>query len=156
MRIDFITIGQKMPPWVEQGYQDYAKRLPATLTLNLIEIGLKKRAKNVPIARLQAEEGEKMCAAIATHAHVVALDERGQQWNSVQLATQLQSWQADYTQVALLVGGPEGLAPQCRQRAAQTWSLSALTLPHHLVKIVVAEQLYRAWSINQNHPYHRA
>jgi 23S rRNA (pseudouridine1915-N3)-methyltransferase len=150
MHIDLICVGQKMPSWVETGFKEYAKRLPR---LNLIEIPLRKRTKNADLARLQRQEGEQMLAAIAQGAYVIALDERGQIWNTPQLAEQLAHWRR---RVALLVGGPEGLSTACLQRAQQRWSLSALTLPHQLVRIVVAEQLYRAWSLLNNHPYHRA
>ncbi|EIJ41267.1 rRNA large subunit m3Psi methyltransferase RlmH [Beggiatoa alba B18LD] len=156
MQIQLICVGQKMPDWVTQGYQDYAKRLPASCSLQLVEIPLLKRGKNADIARFQREEGEKTLQAIAPQAHVVALDERGQAWNTLQLSEQLAQWMQTARTVALLVGSPEGLAPACLERAQQRWSLSALTLPHPLVRIVVAEQIYRAWSVLQNHPYHRA
>jgi 23S rRNA (pseudouridine1915-N3)-methyltransferase len=156
MHIDLICIGQKMPSWVKSGFNEYAKRLPPTCRLNLIEIPLRKRTKNANLARLQHQEGEQMLAAIAQGAYVIALDERGQMSNSPQLAEQLAHWMQEHSTVALLVGGPEGLSAACLQRAQQRWSLSALTLPHQLVRIIVAEQLYRAWSLLNNHPYHRA
>ncbi len=156
MHIDFICVGQKMPSWVEMGFKDYAKRLPPSCRLNLIEIPLRKRTKNADLARLQRQESEQMLAAITQGAHVIALDERGQTWNSPQLADQLAHWMCEYNTVALLVGGPEGLSTPCLQRAQQRWSLSALTLPHQLVRVFVAEQLYRAWSLLNNHPYHRS
>jgi 23S rRNA (pseudouridine1915-N3)-methyltransferase len=156
MHIDLICIGQKMPSWVKIGFNEYTKRLPNACHLNLIEISLRKRTKNADLARLQHKEGEQMLAAIAQGAYVIALDERGQVWNSAQLAEQLAHWMREYNTVALLVGSPEGLSTACLQRAQQRWSLSALTLPHQLVRIVVAEQLYRAWSLLNNHPYHRA
>ena len=155
MYIDLICIGHKMPAYVEMGFKEYAKRLPTLCRLNLIEIPLRKRSKNVDLARLQRQEGEQMLAAIPKGAYVIALDERGKMWNSPQLSKQLGLWMQDYSKVALLVGGPEGLSDDCLQRAQQHWSLSALTLPHQLVRIVVAEQLYRAWSLLNNHPYHR-
>jgi 23S rRNA (pseudouridine1915-N3)-methyltransferase len=156
MHIDLICVGQKMPSWVESGFNDYAKRLPSSCAVHLIEIPLRKRTKNTDLARLQQKEGEQMLAAIAQGAFVVALDERGQAFSSVQLAEQLTQWMQDYSRVALLVGGPEGLSAACQKRAQQSWSLSTLTLPHQLVRIVVVEQLYRAWSLLNNHPYHRA
>jgi 23S rRNA (pseudouridine1915-N3)-methyltransferase len=125
--------------------------------LHLTEIPLKKRTKNTDIARIQRQEEEAMLAVmtVPTH-HVVALDERGQLWNTVQLSKQLEYWLEQYHTVTLLVGGPEGLSTTCLQRAQQRWSLSTLTLPHPLVRIIVAEQLYRAWSLLNHHPYHRA
>ena len=143
MHIDLICVGQKMPSWIESGFNEYAKRLPFTSRLKLIEIPLRKRTKNADLVRLQRQESEHLLAAIAQGAHVIALDESGQLWNN-------------YSTVALLVGGPEGLSEACLQRAQQHWSLSALTFPHQLVRIIVAEQLYRAWSLLNNHPYHRA
>jgi 23S rRNA (pseudouridine1915-N3)-methyltransferase len=155
MAFKLICVGQKMPGWVTQGFEEYTKRLPASYALNLIEIPLRKRTKNADIARLQREEGAQMLTHITSQNHVVALDERGSVWNTEQLAQQLTTWQ-QFTEVTLLVGSPEGLAENCLQRAQQRWSLSALTLPHPLVRIIIAEQIYRAWSIIQHHPYHRA
>lgn len=156
MQIDLICLGKNRPTWVNTGFNEYAKRLPAYCTLTLKEIPLRKRTKNADLIRLQQQEGEQMLAAIAPHAHVIALDERGTHWNTIQLTEQLSHWISTYSKVALLIGGPEGLATACSQRAQQHWSLSHLTLPHPLVRIIVAEQLYRAWSLLNNHPYHRA
>lgn len=155
MQIDLIYVGKKSPTWVATGFNEYVKRLPSNCSLNLIEIALCKRTKNVDLKRLQRQEGEQMLAAIAPNAYVIALDERGDNWNTRQLANRLAQWMRDYSRLALLVGGPEGLAPVCLQCAHQRWSLSSLTFPHTLVRIVIAEQVYRAWSILNNHPYHR-
>ncbi len=155
MQIQLICVGQKMPSWVTQGYEEYSKRLPAACHLKLIEIPLRKRGKNADIQRLQNEEGVKMLAAIPKAAQVVALDERGKAWNTQELAVQLEQWLQHTSHLSLLVGGPEGLAAACKARAQQTWALSNLTLPHPLVRIVVAEQIYRAWSLLNHHPYHR-
>ena len=155
MQIDLICVGQKMPSWVETGFNEYIKRLPPTCRLNLIEIPLRKRTKNADLARLQQKEGEQMLSMIAQGTYVMALDEHGQMWNTQQLALKLAYWMQESPKVALLIGGPEGLAKACLQKAQQQWSLSALTLPHQLVRIIVAEQLYRAWSLLNNHPYHR-
>ncbi len=155
MHIDLICIGKKMPAWVETGFNDYSKRLPASCRLNLIEIPLRKRTKNADLLRLQDKECEQMLSKVARGAYVIALDEGGRSWNSLQLADQLAHWMQTYSTVALLVGSPEGLAKPCLQKAQQHWSLSPLTLPHPLVRIIVAEQLYRAWSLLNNHPYHR-
>ncbi len=155
MRIVLIAVGSKMPAWVEQGYQEYARRLPADCTLQLVEIPAGKRGKRADIARITRQEGEKMLAAVPKGAQIVTLEVTGHAWTTKNLSTELDHWLHDGRDVALLVGGPEGLAPECVSRAEQRWSLSPLTLPHPLVRIVVAEQLYRAWSILQNHPYHR-
>ena len=156
MQIDLICLGKNQPTWVNTGFDEYAKRLPDYCTLTLKEIPRRKRTKNADLIRLQQQEGEQMLAAIAPNAHVIALDERGTHWNTIQLTEQLSHWISTYSKVALLIGGPEGLAIACSQRAQQSWSLSHLTLPHSLVRVIVAEQLYRAWSLLNNHPYHRA
>lgn len=144
-----------MPAWVTQGYEEYARRLPADCGLRLVEIPAGKRGKGADIARITQQEGEKMLAALPKGARVVVLDVKGRPWSTEVLSQELDAWRHDGRDVALLVGGPEGLAPECVARAEQRWSLSNLTLPHPLVRIVVAEQLYRAWSILHNHPYHR-
>ena len=155
MQIHLIAIGNRMPSWVTQGYQDYAKRLPRECSLVLKEIPAGKRQKNSDLVRITRDEGERMLAAIPRNAWVVSLDLNQKQWSTEQLAEHMQQWQLDWQHVALLVGGPEGLADACRSRANQIWCLSPLTLPHPVVRIVVAEQIYRSWSILCNHPYHR-
>jgi 23S rRNA (pseudouridine1915-N3)-methyltransferase len=145
-----------MPSWVQQGYQDYAKRLPRECCLRLVEIPPGKRGKNADIARAMRDEGQRMLAAIPKGARVIALEVDGLTWSTGQLAQQLDSWLAGGQDIALLVGGPEGLAAEARAAAQQTWSLSPLTLPHPLVRVLLSEQIYRAWSMLQNHPYHRA
>lgn len=144
-----------MPKWVEQGVDEYCKRLPPELKLEVKEIALGKRGKGADIGRAIASEGQQMQAAIGDRDRVVALDVKGKPWSTEQLASNLRDWQLGGANVSLLVGGPDGLAQECLDRADQRWSLSALTLPHPLVRIVLAEQLYRAWTINNNHPYHR-
>lgn len=155
MQIQLICMGQKMPDWVNSGYLAYAKRFPPHCHLELVEIPLQKRGKGKDLVRLQKIEGEKMLAALPKNAHIIALDERGKAWTTQQLAEQLDYWLKNYPHIALLVGSPEGLAPACVDQADQCWSLSPLTLPHPLVRVIVAEQLYRAWSVLNHHPYHR-
>ncbi|MEO6697647.1 MAG: 23S rRNA (pseudouridine(1915)-N(3))-methyltransferase RlmH [Gammaproteobacteria bacterium] len=155
MHIHLIAIGERMPDWVKSGYDQYAKRLPRECRLQLVEIPAGKRGKGADIARAILSEGERMLAAIPKDARVIALDMRGKQWDTAQLAQQLKDWLQGGRDVALLTGGPEGLAESCLKRADHLWSLSNLTLPHPLVRIVVAEQLYRAWSLLTGHPYHR-
>ncbi|QKT03096.1 23S rRNA (pseudouridine(1915)-N(3))-methyltransferase RlmH [Ectothiorhodospiraceae bacterium 2226] len=155
MRIHLIAVGQRMPAWVEAGYQEYARRLPPECALQLVEIPAGRRTKAADLARLMREEGARQLAAVPAGAQLIALDAQGRQWSTEQLAAQLEGWLADGRDLALLVGGPEGLADACRERADGLWSLSKLTLPHPLVRVVVAEQLYRAWSMLRNHPYHR-
>jgi 23S rRNA (pseudouridine1915-N3)-methyltransferase len=155
MKIRLIAVGNKMPDWVERGYQEYSQRLRNDCSLELVEISPGRRTQSADIKRLTAKEGNAMIAKIGKSNRVVALDVPGKSMTTVQLADQLKLWQEDGRDVDLLIGGPEGLAPDCLQQAEQTWSLSPLTLPHPLVRIVVAEALYRAWSLNHNHPYHR-
>ena len=155
MQIHLITVGTKMPSWVEQGYEEYAKRLPRDFELVLKEIPAGKRGKNSDVARIVKEEGERMLAAIPSGSHLVTLDLGGKLWNTQELAQSLERWQNNTKHVCLLVGGPEGLAEEVKQQARESWCLSNLTFPHPLVRIVAAEQIYRAWSILQNHPYHR-
>lgn len=144
-----------MPDWVKSGYDEYVKRLPRECRLQLVEIPAGKRGKGANLARAIQDEGERMLAALPKEAHVIALDMRGKQWDTPQLAQRLKDWLQDGRDVALLTGGPDGLAESCLKRADHLWSLSKLTLPHPLVRIVVAEQLYRAWSLLTGHPYHR-
>lgn len=144
-----------MPDWIEKGYREYERRFPRDFSLELHPIPAGKRGKNADISRILQLEGEKTLAAITKGSRIVTLEVTGQSWTTQQLAGQLRRWQLDGRDVSLLIGGPEGLAPACIEAAEQKWSLSALTLPHPLVRVVVAESLYRAWSINNNHPYHR-
>ena len=155
MRIRLIAVGERMPGWVSAGYREYAHRLPRECALTLKEVPLPKRGKRPDRARLRAQEGDKLLAA-AQGCRIIALDAGGQAPDSAGLARWLEDWLAGGRDVALLVGGPDGLAPDCLQAAERRWSLSPLTLPHPLVRVVVAEQLYRAWSLINNHPYHRA
>lgn len=155
MQIAVISASAKQPDWVRAGFETYAKRLRASCTLSLTEIALAKRAKTVAPARVLETEGTRMLAAVPKGAHVVALDESGPSLSTVQLAARLKSWLAGGRPVALMIGGPDGLARACFDRADERWSLSPLTLPHGLVRVVVAEAVYRAWSLIEHHPYHR-
>lgn len=144
-----------MPAWVNQGVDEYQKRLPAQLKLQFKDIALGKRGKGCDVQRAIDAEGRDMLTAIAPADTVIALDVRGKPWSTEQLAQRLQHWQLDGHNVNFLVGGPDGLAKGCLQRANERWSLSPLTLPHPLVRVVLVEQIYRAWTINNHHPYHR-
>ena len=156
MRLNLLAVGTKMPAWVNDGYEEYAKRLPRECQLVLQEIQPAKRGKSGHVSQWVEEEGERILAAISSNHHIVSLDVAGKRWSTEQLAEQMQNWFSDGRDVVLMVGGPDGLATKCSERANQTWSLSPLTLPHSLVRIVLAEQLYRGWTVLQNHPYHRA
>jgi 23S rRNA (pseudouridine1915-N3)-methyltransferase len=137
VRLRLIAVGSRMPRWVEDGWHEYAKRLPAELALELVEIPLNTRGKVGP--------GER----------IVTLEVHGKPWSTEQLAVELDRWRLDSRTVNFMVGGPEGLAPEVCARAEQRWSLSPLTLPHPLVRILIGEQLYRAWTVLSGHPYHK-
>lgn len=155
MRIQLLAVGTKMPGWVEQGYQEYARRFPQDMSLQLTEITAGKRGKNADIKRILQKEGELTLAAVPKGNRIVTLEVTGNPWDTPTLAKQMRNWQMDGRDISLLIGGPEGLAPECISASEQKWSLSKLTLPHPMVRIIVAESLYRAWSLNNNHPYHR-
>jgi len=144
-----------MPGWVKQGYEEYAKRMPRECELIVKEIAAGKRGKNSDVKRIVRDEGERMLAALPKNCLIVTLDVPGKAWTTAKLAETMQNWLDSGQDIALMVGGPEGLADSVKQLAQQSWSLSKLTFPHPLVRIVVAEQIYRAWSIINNHPYHR-
>jgi 23S rRNA (pseudouridine1915-N3)-methyltransferase len=155
MKIKLLAVGTKMPSWVTTGYQEYAKRLPSDMQLQLQELPLGFRGKSADPAKAMHKEGESMLAAIGNGDRVVALDVLGKPWSTQQLAEQCADWRMDGRNISLLVGGPNGLAPECLAQADQRWSLSPLTLPHPLVRVLLAEQLYRAWTILNHHPYHK-
>jgi 23S rRNA (pseudouridine1915-N3)-methyltransferase len=156
MKILLIAVGTRMPAWVETAFADYAGRMPRECRLQLVEIPAAERGKNADIARAKQSEGEKMLKAIPRDSYVIALDERGDTLGSPEWARDMQVWLQSGRDTCLLVGGPDGHAPEVLQRADRRWSLSKLVLPHPLVRVLVAEQLYRAWSLLSNHPYHRA
>lgn len=144
-----------MPKWVNTGVDEFIRRFPSDLPVTFTEIPAGKRGKNADIKRILEKEGEQMLAAIPKGNRVVTLEVTGKPWDTPTLAKQLDIWKMDGRDVSLLIGGPEGLAPECIAVSEQKWSLSALTLPHPLVRIILTESLYRAWSVTQNHPYHR-
>ena len=144
-----------MPAWVETGYQEYAKRLPRDFSVEVVELALGPRGKSGSVEKAIAKEGEQMLAAIPDGDKVIALDVLGKPWSTEKLAGNLANWRMEGFNYSLLIGGPDGLAKSCLARADLKWSLSALTLPHPLVRIVLIEQLYRAWTILNNHPYHK-
>ncbi len=156
MRIHLLAVGSRMPRWVDAGYEDYARRLPRECSLHLVEIPLVRRTRTGDPRRAREREGERLLRAIPDGARVVALDEGGAGWRTRDVARRLSRWMLEGRDLALLVGGPDGLARACQERAEARWSLSPLTLPHGLVRIIVAEQMYRAWSLLHHHPYHRA
>lgn len=144
-----------MPDWVREASEEYRRRMPPHLRWKLREIPPQRRGKGADVARLLRDEGERILAALPKDCHAIALERTGDSIDSEALAAALNEWMGAGRDVALLIGGPEGLSPECLQRADRVWSLSALTLAHPVVRVVLAEQLYRAWSIAGNRPYHR-
>jgi len=155
MRIKLIAVGTKMPGWVNEGFKEYQKRLTQDIVLELHEIPAGKRGKNADVQRITNKEGEQMLAAIGNNDHVIALDVLGKRHTTEKMAGRLQYLLPQGQHVSILIGGPEGLSKDCLQRADEKWSLSDLTLPHPLVRVMLAEQLYRCWSVIKGHPYHR-
>src|SRR5690554_2110318 len=155
MRLQMIAVGQKMPAWVTAGFKEYSKRFPADMSLELVEIAAGKRGKNADIQRLTDKEGEQMLSAVARSARIITLEVTGKPWSTQKLAQRMEAWQHDGRDVAFLIGGPEGLSQACQNASEEKWSLSPLTLPHPMVRVVMAEALFRAWSLLTNHPYHR-
>lgn len=156
MRARLIAVGERMPDWVAEGFAEYRKRLSHELPLELLELKPGLRGKGRDDARAMHDEGAAILAALPRDIHVVALDGRGKCWSSDELAAQLARWRMAGCDLAFVIGGPDGHAPELLARADQSWSLGALTLPHMLVRLVLVEQLYRATSILAGHPYHRA
>lgn len=154
MKLLVVAVGQRVPDWAQAAWDDYAKRFPPESRLELKAVKTEPRgSKTVPT--LLAAERERIAAAIPKGARIVALDERGTTLTTVALAAKLKAWQLENDVVALVIGGPDGLDPAFRQEAHERIRLSDLTLPHAMVRVLLAEQLYRAWSINAGHPYHR-
>ena len=156
MQFIVVAIGQRMPGWVQAAWSEYARRFPKPFSLDLREVPLQKRGRNADVDRFRETEGQALLASVPGGFRIVALDERGKQSTTLEVSSQMQNWMQEERGVCFLVGGPDGLSRECRQKAHQVWSLGRLTLPHPMVRVILAEQLYRAWSITQNHPYHRA
>jgi 23S rRNA (pseudouridine1915-N3)-methyltransferase len=155
MKIHLIAVGTKMPSWVTAAFDEYARRLTDDCRLQLIEVPAVKRGKSMSAQQAMQQEGKKILEKIPAGARRIVLDERGRMHDTPALAQRLKVWLQGGTDVALLVGGADGLSPDCKATAEETWALSPLTLPHLLVRVIVAEALYRAWSLLRNHPYHR-
>ena len=154
MKLIVVAVGQRVPDWAQTAWDDYAKRFPPELRVELKAIKTEPRASKT-VETLRAAERQRIEAALTKGAHVVALDERGTAVTTAALATRLKEWQLASNDVALVIGGPDGLDPAFKQAAHERLRLSDLTLPHAMVRVLLIEQLYRAWSINANHPYHR-
>lgn len=158
MKLVIVAVGLRVPDWAQTAYDDYAKRFPPELRVELRAVKTEPRGSRT-VAQMQAAERERIETAIASavgrNARVVALDERGSTLTTQALATRLTTWQREGDGVALVIGGPDGLEPAFRQGAHERIRLSDMTLPHAMARVLLIEQLYRAWSINANHPYHR-
>ena len=155
MKLWVVAVGQRVPDWAQTAWDDYAKRFPsAELKVELKAVKTEPRGSKT-LDTLYAAERERIEAAIPRGCRIVALDERGTNLSTVALAAKLKHWQLDADDVALVIGGPDGLCPEFKKQAHERIRLSDLTLPHAMVRVLLVEQLYRAWSINANHPYHR-
>jgi len=155
MKFLIVAVGTRTPAWVDAGFAEYAKRMGRELPLELVEIRAQDRAGGVPAARAMAQEAERIRAALPRHARLVALDEHGADLTTRALAQRLDQWMAAGNDVAFIVGGADGIDAGLKSAAHETLRLSSLTLPHALVRVLLAEQLYRAVSLLRNHPYHR-
>jgi 23S rRNA (pseudouridine1915-N3)-methyltransferase len=155
LKLLIVAVGHRMPAWVDAGYQEYAKRMPREAALKLVEVKAESRTEESAIDRITEAEARRLNAAIPRDALKVVLDERGRTFSTKDLASRFSDWQMEGRDVAFVIGGADGLSADIKRDADVMWSLSALTLPHGLVRVVLAEQLYRAWTILKNHPYHR-
>ena len=155
LKITLLTIGNKMPAWVDQAVKEYAKRLQDSVSLTIVEIPLQKRGKNSDLVRIMEKEMTMMSQAIPDNARLIALDVTGDSFSSEQLAERLDRLQQLSSHLCFMIGGPEGIAAELIAKSDERWSLSKLTLPHTLVRVTLLEALYRAWSINNHHPYHK-
>lgn len=155
MKLWLLAVGQRMPGWVDEAYAEYARRMPAELPLVLKEIRAETRGGNTNAETVMEREAQRIEAALPAGCRLIALDERGERVTTLQLAEQLRRWREDGRDVALLIGGADGLAPRIKQRADGLLRLSDLTLPHGMARVLLAEQVYRAWTVLTGHPYHR-
>lgn len=155
MKLLVVAVGTRMPAWVDAGFEEFARRMPRELPLQLVEVKAEPRTTGKTVEAMMAQEAARLEAALPARCRRVILDERGEDLTTKALAQKLEAWQSGGEDVALLVGGPDGLAPTLKASAAERLRLSSLTLPHALVRPLLAEALYRAWTVLRNHPYHR-
>lgn len=155
MRFIVLAVGQRMPAWIDSGFQEYARRMPRHARIELREIRPERRTAGSVTARVLEAERDRILAALPARCEAIVLDERGAALTTAQLAAEITRWQAEGGEVAWIIGGPDGLHPDLKRRPARLVSLSAMTLPHGLVRVLLAEQLYRAVSLLSGHPYHR-
>jgi len=155
VHIRLLAVGDRQPTWVDDACENYIGRMPRDWKFRIECVATARRSKNNQAHNAMQAEGEQLLARIRSGEQVVLLDEKGTQYSSQALAARLSDWQADGRDLCFIIGGPDGVSAACRQRADATWSLSALTLPHGLARVLLVEQLYRAWSLQNGHPYHR-
>lgn len=155
MRISLISAANRMPEWVESAVKEYRQRLGRDIQLQIIDIPLNKRGKNADIKKFMEKEGQLMLRAAKPSDHLIALDVEGSRLSTEKMAQKFNDFLHQGVNIALLMGGPEGLSEQCKQACQSRWSLSDLTLPHPLARVLVTEQIYRCWSILHGHPYHK-
>lgn len=155
MRVTILSVGHKMPAWIQEGYQEYVRRMPPEIRVELVELKPEERTSGKTTEKAKALEGARILAAVPDGAELIALDEKGKSVTTQGLSVMLTGWMRDGAHPVFVIGGADGLSGEVRERSMRLLSLSALTLPHALVRVVLAEQLYRAWSILARHPYHR-
>ncbi len=155
MRVSILSVGHKMPPWIQEGVQEYTRRMPPEIRVDLVELKPEDRGAGRSVDRAKTLEGERILAALPAGAALIALDERGKGVSTQGLSVMLSGWLRDGSHPAFVIGGADGLSEAVRNRADKIVSLSTLTLPHGLARVLLAEQLYRAWTILARHPYHR-
>jgi 23S rRNA (pseudouridine1915-N3)-methyltransferase len=156
MHIRLLAVGDRQPSWVDEAFARYAERLPREWRFRLDTIATVRRQKNDKSQQARQAEGEQILSKLSSEEQVVLLDEGGRQFKSRALAVKLGDWQAGGRDLCFVIGGPDGVSDACKQRADITWALSELTLPHGLARVIVVESLYRAWSLQSGHPYHRS
>ena len=155
MRVTILSVGHKMPAWIQDGFNEYVRRMPPEVRVELTELKPEERGAGRSVEKARAAEGERMLAALPERATLLALDERGKAFSTQALSVMLTEWMRDGSHPVFAIGGADGLDAAVKDRADKVFSLSALTLPHGMVRVLLAEQLYRAWSILARHPYHR-
>ena len=155
MRVAILSVGHRMPAWIQEGFREYTRRMPPEIRVELTELKPEERGPGRSVDRAKKIEGERLLAALPADAQLIALDERGRSVTTQKLSEMLAGWMGEGITPAFAIGGADGLADAVKERAARLMSISAMTLPHGLVRVLLAEQLYRAWSILARHPYHR-
>jgi len=155
LQLQIIAVGQKIPAWAENACADYLKRMPRELKIGVTSIASAHRKGGGSIEQFKRQEASQIMKKMPRGSFSIALDERGKQWSSKEWSQQLESWMREHPRVNLIIGGPDGLTDECREACSQTIALGTMTMPHALVRVVLIEQIYRAWTLLNGHPYHR-